>query len=68
MRGMLEGRMRERGLDSPELSVVTVGEELLNRETAAVAKRLTMLRPVPLGKPLTSDGLLDFDRDRALDM
>jgi len=27
-----------------------------------------MLRPVPLGRPLTSGGLFDFDRDRALDM
>lgn len=38
MRGMLEGRMRERGLDSPELSVVATGDELPNRETAAEAK------------------------------
>eukprot|EP00961_Rhodomonas_salina_P212653 2872188-Rhodomonas_salina.1 len=68
MRGMLEGRMQERGFDSHELSVVTAGEELPNRETAAEANRLTMLRLVPRGKPLTSDGRLDFDRDLALDM
>eukprot|EP00961_Rhodomonas_salina_P261042 3527825-Rhodomonas_salina.1 len=37
-RGMLEGRMQERGLDSPELSVITVGGELPNRETAAVVR------------------------------
>ena len=67
-RGMLEGRMRERGLDSPELSVVAVGGELPNREIAAVVRRLTTLRPVPLGRLLPSDGLLDFDRDLALDM
>eukprot|EP00961_Rhodomonas_salina_P118996 1601457-Rhodomonas_salina.1 len=53
---MLEWRMQERGLDSPELSVVATGDELPNRETAAEAKRLMMLRQVPLGRPLTSGG------------